>query len=123
MRRPPARAPVGARSRLVSDAAPLPELTPPLAAGDAVIVIPPFAGLDRPSLAAHVVQACARVHGFDVRVLYANMLLARAIGEANYPLICFASTSDLIGERFFACAAYGVSTRVCGGEPSDESAL
>ena len=80
----------------------------------ALIIVPPFAGLDRPSLGAHVLQACARARGFDVRVLYANMLLARELGEADYEAICFASTSNLLGERFFARAAYGVAAEVCG---------
>lgn len=85
-----------------------------LAECDALIIVPPFAGLDRPALGAHVLQACARAQGFDVRVLYANMLLAREIGESEYVAICFASTSNLLGERFFARAAYGLSPKVFG---------
>lgn len=76
--------------------------------GDALIVIPPFAGLDRPSLAAHTLQACAAKAGFRVRVLYANLLLAKEIGDSLYTAICFAPTSSLLGERFFARSAYGV---------------
>lgn len=82
---------------------------------DALIIVPPFAGLDRPSLGAHVLQACARERGFDVRILYANILLAGEIGELDYEAICFASTSNLLGERFFAAAAYGVSRDVYSG--------
>ena len=82
---------------------------------DALIIIPPFAGLDRPSLGAHVLQACAREHGFDVRVLYANILLAHEMGELDYEAICFASTSNLLGERFFAPAAYGAPREVYTG--------
>jgi ribosomal peptide maturation radical SAM protein 1 len=82
---------------------------------DAVLIVPPFAGLDRPSLAMHLLQACARTRGFEVAVLYANMLLAREIGEREYGAICFASTSNLLGERFFAPAAYGVPTAVYEG--------
>jgi len=76
--------------------------------GDALIVIPPFAGLDRPSLAAHTLQACAAKAGFKVRILYANLLLAREIGDSFYTAVCYASTSSLLGERFFARSAYGV---------------
>ena len=81
---------------------------------DALIVVPPFGGLDRPSLGVHVLQACAREWGFEVAVLYSNVLLAREIGEAEYGEICFASTSNLLGERFFAPTAYGVGTEVSG---------
>jgi ribosomal peptide maturation radical SAM protein 1 len=68
-----------------------------------------------------VLQACARAAGFDVRVLYSNMLLAARIGELEYSTICFGSTADLLGERFFADAAYGVGAEVHGGEPADGS--
>ncbi len=78
-----------------------------LGKADAVIVIPPFAGLDRPSLAAHLLQACARREGFKVRVLYASLALAEVIGEIIYQAICYAPTSALLGERCFARAAYG----------------
>lgn len=76
--------------------------------GDALLVIPPFAGLDRPSLAAHLLQACAAQGGKRVRVLYANLALAGVIGETKYQAIAYAPTSALLGERFFARAAYGV---------------
>lgn len=78
-----------------------------LAQADALIVIPPFAGLDRPYLAAHLLQACAARRGFSVRVFYANLALAEAIGEIIYQAICYAPTSALLGERCFARAAYG----------------
>jgi ribosomal peptide maturation radical SAM protein 1 len=84
------------------------DLRPLIGRGDALIVIPPFAGLDRPSLAAHTLQACAAEAGFRVRVLYANLLLAKEIGDSLYTAICFAPTSSLLGERFFARSAYGV---------------
>ena len=77
------------------------------AGGDALIVVPPFAGLDRPSLAAHLLQACAREAGFTVHVFYANLLLAANIGEINYEAVCYAPTGALLGERFFARAAFG----------------
>ena len=76
--------------------------------GDAVIVVPPFGGLDRPSLAAHLLQACAARVGVRVSVFYANLLLAAQIGESPYSAVCYAPCSALLGERFFAAAAYGV---------------
>ncbi|HXH38978.1 MAG TPA: RiPP maturation radical SAM C-methyltransferase [Thermoanaerobaculia bacterium] len=82
---------------------------PSLAGGaDALIIVPPFAGVDRPSLAAHTLQACARQAGFRVSVLYANLAFARHIGDSNYEGICFGDTTSLLGERFFAAAAYGL---------------
>ena len=76
--------------------------------GDALIIVPPFAGLDRPSLAAHLLQASAAERGFEVRVLYASLLFAAEIGESAYVSLSYAPTSALLGERTFAAAAYGV---------------
>jgi ribosomal peptide maturation radical SAM protein 1 len=78
------------------------------AGGDVLLVVPPFAGLDRPSLAAHTLQACAEQAGFQTRVFYASMVLAEAMGDTLYEAVCFAPTSALLGERFFARSAYGV---------------
>src|SRR5919201_6075601 len=79
-----------------------------LSDGDALIIVPPFAGLDRPSLAAHLLQACAAREGVRVRVLYASLLLGAEIGEINYEAVCYAPSGALLGERFFAAAAYGL---------------
>jgi ribosomal peptide maturation radical SAM protein 1 len=77
--------------------------------GDALLIVPPFASLERPSLAVHLLQACARKAGFRVSVLYANMILAASIGRENYNALCFnLPHSWLIGERFFARTAYDV---------------
>lgn len=86
----------------------LPDFNSLLRDGDAIIIVPPFAGLDRPSLAAHVLQACAADAGIKVRVLYANLLLGSEIGELNYQAVCYAASGALLGERFFAAAAYGI---------------
>jgi ribosomal peptide maturation radical SAM protein 1 len=87
---------------------------------DALIVVPPFAGLDRPSLAAHILQACAAVQRLHVDVLYANLLLAAEIGEESYSAICYAPCSGLLGERFFARTAY--DTPPLGRPPFAETA-
>ena len=87
---------------------PTPDPNSLLRDGDALIIVPPFAGLDRPSLAAHVLQACAAAAGVRVRVLYANLLLAAEIGELNYEAVCYSPSGALLGERFFASAAYGI---------------
>ena len=75
---------------------------------DALLIVPPFASLDKPALGAHILQACAREAGFTVATFYANLLFAAEIGEANYLAVCFNSSSELIGERLFAASAYAV---------------
>lgn len=77
--------------------------------GEVLLIVPPFAGLEMASLAAHILQACAREAGFEVRVLYANILLAAEIGPEAYTGICYGTSMPaMIGERFFAAAAYGL---------------
>ncbi len=73
----------------------------------AIIIVPPFAAIDRPCLAAHLLQACAKNQGINVAVVYASLMFAREIGESAYSAISFASTSDLVGESFFAPLAFG----------------
>jgi len=72
-----------------------------------LLVVPAFAKMQLPSLAAHLLQACARARGLDVTVLYANLALAGVIGEREYKDT--AESSGLPGERFFAHSAYGKS--------------
>jgi ribosomal peptide maturation radical SAM protein 1 len=88
----------------------IPDLDSVLRNGDGLIIVPPFAGLDRPSLAAHVLQACAAEAGIRVNVLYANLLLGAHIGELKYQAVCYAATGALLGERLFARVAYDVAS-------------
>lgn len=73
----------------------------------ALLIVSPFAGVDRPSLGLHLLQACAKQAGFEVGIFYANLFLAHRIGHALYKAISYAPTFWLLGERFFAEAAYG----------------
>src|SRR5947209_14321527 len=73
----------------------------------AIIIVPPFAAIDRPCLAAHLLQACARDHGINIGVVYANLMFAREIGESAYSAISVAPMFDLVGESFFAPLAFG----------------
>src|SRR5947208_12146406 len=75
---------------------------------DALIIIPPAAAASRPSLGAHVLQACGRAIGKRVATLYANLHLASVIGEVEYDNIVDAPNRAFVGERMFARAAYGV---------------
>jgi len=72
----------------------------------ALIIVPPFAALDKPALGAHLLQACARQSGFQVSVVYASLSLSAEIGEARYTTIAYSATRQLVGERLFAAAAY-----------------
>lgn len=75
--------------------------------GDALIILPPFAPLEMPSLGVHILQSCGRKAGFEVKVLYANIAFAAEIGESNYQAISRNLTVDLLGEKVFSLAAYG----------------
>jgi ribosomal peptide maturation radical SAM protein 1 len=83
----------------------------PLGDADVLIIVPPFAALESPSLAAHLLQACGRRAGFEVRVLYASMLFAAVVGEERYSRVCYAPTGEFIGERLFARCAYGIRSQ------------
>src|SRR5947207_2677941 len=71
-----------------------------LPAATALVVVPPFCDVQMPSLAAHVLQACARREGFSVRVLYANILFSRV---STWRLQTTGPTAPLtfLGERLF----------------------
>jgi ribosomal peptide maturation radical SAM protein 1 len=75
---------------------------------DVLLIVPPFHVLNYPSLAVHLLQACAREAGFRVRVLYANIVLASLIGEEAYAKMCDAPAGSFAGERFFARCAFGL---------------
>jgi ribosomal peptide maturation radical SAM protein 1 len=77
--------------------------------GDAqvLLIVPPFASVMYPSLAAEILAACTRRAGYCVDILYANLLLAGFLGETTYEQIGNELTS-LVGERFFARAAFGL---------------
>ncbi|MDI1449279.1 RiPP maturation radical SAM C-methyltransferase [Polyangium sp. 6x1] len=84
---------------------------------DAILIVPPFAALDFPHLGVHLLQGCAKAAGFEVAVIYAGMLLAREITQPVYHALSDAVTlhwsggrvfSNMLGERVFARAAYGV---------------
>ena len=85
----------------------------------ALIIVPPFAALDKPALGAHLLQACARECGFEVSVLYANLALAAEIGQATYTNVAFSPTRQLLGERLFAAAAYGTPALGRDGDQVD----
>jgi ribosomal peptide maturation radical SAM protein 1 len=72
---------------------------------DALLLVPPFAGIERASLGLHLLQACAREQGFEVLVLYTNLLFAREAGKDVYTRLGLA-TVELFGEQIFARSAF-----------------
>jgi ribosomal peptide maturation radical SAM protein 1 len=81
------------------------DLSPVLRDADALLLVPPFAGIERPSLGLHLLQACAREQGFDVLVLYTNVLFARETGKELFTRLGL-TTIELLGEQVFATSAF-----------------
>lgn len=79
-----------------------------LAGAQAIIVVPPAALVSRPSLSAHLLQACARAGGHETKAFYASLSFANWVGKAINLELCSTDTEYLVGERLFAAAAYGV---------------
>lgn len=89
-----------------SPALPRPALATVLRPADVVLVVPPFAWIDRPSLGLHLLQATARRLGFEVQVLYANLLFCSYFGESTHNTLCRIGHGLFLAERMFARAAY-----------------
>ena len=75
---------------------------------DALLIVPPFADIFRPSIGLHLLQASAERAGLRVRVLYANLLFAVLSGEELYDAICYGKYGRLLGERIFSATAFGL---------------
>ena len=74
---------------------------------DVVLVVPPFAWIDRPSLGLHLLQGIARRAGYNVQVLYANLLFAAHFDEGTHATLSRIGQGMFLPERMFARAAYG----------------
>lgn len=74
---------------------------------DLLLVVPPFAWLDRPSLGIHLIQAHARRAGIDAQILYANALFAAWFGERTASTLANLQYGWFLGERLFARVAFG----------------
>ena len=75
---------------------------------DAVLIVPPFADINRPSLGVHLLQAVTERAGLRVRILYANLLFATLSGENLYTAMCRGKYGWMWGERIFAATAFGL---------------
>ncbi|RKZ54451.1 MAG: hypothetical protein DRR16_07185 [Candidatus Parabeggiatoa sp. nov. 3] len=77
---------------------------------EVILIVPPVAHLDRPSLALHILQACAAKYaGTGVSVFYGNIAFGAWIGEEINNMFSYLSPSYLLSERLFAETAYGNS--------------
>ncbi|RCX08295.1 ribosomal peptide maturation radical SAM protein 1 [Anaerobacterium chartisolvens] len=74
--------------------------------GEILLVIPPFSMIETPSIGVHTLKACVEKRGFPVEIAYVNLALASVLGEENYQAI-MAPSDRMLGELFFANAAYG----------------
>jgi ribosomal peptide maturation radical SAM protein 1 len=74
---------------------------------DIILVVPPFASPDRPSLGLHIISNIAEENGLKCCVLYSNLSFARVIGPGLYRELCHMPTEDLVGERLFETAHRG----------------
>jgi ribosomal peptide maturation radical SAM protein 1 len=72
-----------------------------------LVVVPPFANPDSPSIGAHIISRVAVDCGFAAEVVYANLSFAAELGVREYSRLCSVSTSTLFGERMFSPAFYG----------------
>lgn len=77
-----------------------------MSAPHAYILVPPFASTDNPSLGCHVLQGVAGEQNFIVRVLYVNIIFAKAIGLEKYRNIVSAPPLELVGERLLSPYAF-----------------
>jgi ribosomal peptide maturation radical SAM protein 1 len=75
---------------------------------DGLLIVPPFSRVEIGVSGVHILQACARRHGYSVGVLYCNLLFAHRIGLKEYTAICDARPLSLLGERLFSEAAFGM---------------
>lgn len=86
-----------------------------LSPNSSVIVIPPWADINRPALNAHILQSCCKTNGHDLNVVYANVLLASILGEKLYQSIAYAPQAALLGEGIFSAAAFDLPSIVDRG--------
>lgn len=71
-----------------------------------VLVVPPFAGVEAPSLGVSILAAQCKKNGIECTVLYENLQLAKAIGLDSYTHFSLSPSVSMMGEGVFACIAY-----------------
>ncbi len=72
--------------------------------GDILFISPPFFAINRPSLGLHLLDKIAADENLVSDVYYANIHLAKFVGEAAY--IAVAESATFVGERVFSPFAF-----------------
>lgn len=88
-----------------------------------LIIVPPFASLDSPSLAAHILKGLANQLNVKLDVNYANIKLAAKIGIEQYESIIYSATIELLGEEIFSDSAYSKTRKNIDSSFSSTSSL
>jgi ribosomal peptide maturation radical SAM protein 1 len=82
------------------------EILPVDRSGDILLILPPFAAVNRPSLGLALLQQIAVEEGLACDIYYATLHLARALGEDVYFAVAEKHNLDLLGERLFSAYAF-----------------
>lgn len=72
----------------------------------ALLIVPPFASIHRPAIGVHVLQSVATARGLQVEILYANLIFAALLGEAEHEAICEHWFMNFMGERIMGAFAF-----------------
>jgi ribosomal peptide maturation radical SAM protein 1 len=72
--------------------------------GDILFISPPFSAINRPSLGLHLLDKIAADEEVVSDIYYANLHLAKFVGEAAY--IAVAESATFVGERVFSPFAF-----------------
>jgi magnesium-protoporphyrin IX monomethyl ester (oxidative) cyclase len=73
---------------------------------DVCLVLMPYAGIERPSLALGLLKACLKQNGIEAAVLYPNLWWAEEIGIYKYKVISDGLSWNFVGEWTFSGAAF-----------------
>jgi len=73
---------------------------------DVCLVLMPYAGIERPSLALGLLKASLKDNGIESTALYPNLWFANEIGIPNYKELADVYTGDFLGEWTFSGAAF-----------------
>lgn len=82
------------------------ERLPVRRSGDILLVLPPFAAINRPSLGLTVLQQIAADESLSCNIYYASLHLAGTLGEDVYAAVATRHGRDFIGERLFSPYAF-----------------
>lgn len=75
---------------------------------DIILIVPPWADINRPSIGVHILEGIAKEKGYQVQVVYSNVIFAALIGERYYQSVAYAPQAGLIGEGLFSAEAYSL---------------